>query len=64
MTDQQAIDVVMNLYDTTPNKYRYKVRDHGAALSDVSLARGALGEEPPATIEVSVPSFERLTHRS
>jgi hypothetical protein len=29
MTDQQAIDVVMNFYDTTPNKYRYKVRDDG-----------------------------------
>lgn len=54
MTDQQAIDVVMNLYDTTPNKYRYKARDHGAALSDVYLSRGAFGEEPPATIEVSV----------
>ena len=57
MTPRDPINVVMNYYTSTPNKYRYEASaiGEGLAPSDVYLAIDAIGDQPSRTIEVTVP---------
>lgn len=56
--ERDPIAVRMKYYTSTTNKHRYKAPENRdgtrAALGDVYLDIGSVGDEPPSDIEVQV----------
>jgi hypothetical protein len=56
--ERDPIIVKMKYYTSTTNKHRYKAPENRdgrrAALGDVYLEIGSLGDDPPRAIEVQV----------